>query len=228
MSSGNFGTVSHLLREESDLKIEELSKQFVRDILLENGGSGGKGLPDLKDEQIIETAVKYIQLYERFVGKKFDFNLAKNPERRIIENLRDSGYLYGGCVQLMAASPRDSSFCERFIESLKDNNIPYIGPFYASAHKETRKVLEYLNILDKSMEPVVIITSAGRSNGLGPVVAGNSRFPVISCNPYSDNEAYMADVHSSLRMPSKLPLAVIIEPANAVLFAKRILDIGRN
>ena len=45
MSCGNFGTVSHLLREESDLKIEELSKQFVRDILLENGGSGGKDYP---------------------------------------------------------------------------------------------------------------------------------------------------------------------------------------
>ncbi len=226
MKTGNFESVTHLLREESELKIEELSKQFVRDALLEKGGGKVNELPDLNDRQVIETSLKYIRLYERFVGRKFDFSLAKNPKKRIMENLRAGGYIYGGCVQLMAASPRDQRFCERFAKSLEDNKIPYVGPFYASAHKETHKVLEYIRKLDNSIEPVVIITSAGRSNGLGPVVAGNSRFPVISCNPYSDNEAYMADVHSSLRMPSKLPLAVIIDPGNAVLFAKRILDIG--
>ena len=228
MDTGNYRYVTELLREKSELKIEELSKQFVRDILLEHDSGGTGGLRELTDDHVVEVALKYILLYERFIGKKFVFDTAEHPGLRIVHNLRGRGYIYGGCVSLMAASEKDRQFCERLVKVLNELDVPYIGPFYTSAHKQTRQVLEYLEKLEKSIEPVVFITSAGRSNGLGPVVAGNTRFPVIACNPYSDNEAYMADVHSSLRMPSKLPLAVIIEPENAVLFAKRILDIGGN
>jgi len=228
MDTGNYENVTELLQEKSELKIEELSKQFVRDILLENKRGGTNQPGDLTDEQVVVTSLKYIHLYERFVGEKFVFDTVKNPQRRIVRNLRERGYIDGGCVALLAASPKDRHFCERLIKVLNELDVPYIGPFYASAHKQTIVVLEYLGKLEKSIEPMVLITSAGRSNGLGPVVAGNTRFPVISCNPYSDNEAYLADVHSSLRMPSKLPLAVIIDPGNAVLFAKRILDLGGN
>ena len=227
MDAGDYGNVTDLLRKRNDLKIEELSKQFVRDILLENesGGTGRQG--ELTDDQVVEVALKYIRLYERFVGEKFVFDTVKDPRRRIVQNLRQRGYIYGSCVNLMAASQKDRKFCDRLVKALVEQDIPYNGPFYASAHKQTREVLEYLEELDKSIEPVVVITSAGRSNGLGPVAAGNTKFPVITCNPYSDRSTYMIDIHSSLRMPGNLPLAVIVEPENAVLFAKRILDLGR-
>lgn len=49
--------------------------------------------------------------------------------------------------------------------------------------------------------PVVFIAVAGRSNGLGPVVAGNTALPVINCPPVSKKEQ-THDVWSSLSVPS--------------------------
>ncbi len=97
----------------------------------------------------------------------------------------------------------------------------------ASAHKNTKQVLELLERNEKSIEPVVYLTIAGRSNALSGVVAANSSFPVIACPPFKDMAAYMVDVHSSLRMPSKVPVATIVDPKNAALFAKRVLQNGK-
>ena len=49
--------------------------------------------------------------------------------------------------------------------------------------------------------PTVLIAIAGRSNGLGPVLSGNTALPVINCPPVSSDWAAQ-DVWSSLRMPS--------------------------
>jgi hypothetical protein len=49
----------------------------------------------------------------------------------------------------------------------------------------------------------VIVAVAGRSNGLGPTVAGNTILPVISCPPLSADWGAQ-DVWSSLRLPSGL------------------------
>ena len=42
---------------------------------------------------------------------------------------------------------------------------------------------------------------AGRSNGLGPVLSGNTAYPVISCPPLTPDWGAQ-DVWSSLRLPS--------------------------
>jgi 5-(carboxyamino)imidazole ribonucleotide mutase/phosphoribosylaminoimidazole-succinocarboxamide synthase len=48
--------------------------------------------------------------------------------------------------------------------------------------------------------------------------------PVIACPPYS--EAYAgADIFSSLRMPSSIAPATVLEPANAALLAAKILGL---
>lgn len=49
--------------------------------------------------------------------------------------------------------------------------------------------------------PTVFVAVAGRSNGLGPVMSGNTAFPVISCPPLSPDWGAQ-DVWSSLRLPS--------------------------
>ena len=49
--------------------------------------------------------------------------------------------------------------------------------------------------------PTVFVAVAGRSNGLGPVVSGNSAYPVINCPPITPDWG-VQDVWSSLRMPS--------------------------
>lgn len=49
--------------------------------------------------------------------------------------------------------------------------------------------------------PTVFVAVAGRSNGLGPVMSGNTAYPVINCPPLTPDWGAQ-DVWSSLRMPS--------------------------
>jgi phosphoribosylaminoimidazole carboxylase PurE protein len=73
--------------------------------------------------------------------------------------------------------------------------------------------------------PKVYITVAGRSNALSAFVDGQVHAPVIACPPPS--EAFGgADIYSSLRMPSGIAPAVILDPANAALLAAKILGIA--
>ena len=55
--------------------------------------------------------------------------------------------------------------------------------------------------LPGSNEKVVLIAVAGRSNGLGPVLSGNTPFPVINCPPVKP-ENVPQDIWSSLNVPS--------------------------
>ena len=47
----------------------------------------------------------------------------------------------------------------------------------------------------------MLIAAAGRSNGLGPVLSGNTAFPVINCPPASSQDLHQ-DIWSSLKVPS--------------------------
>ncbi|MBN2111842.1 AIR carboxylase family protein [Candidatus Woesearchaeota archaeon] len=230
MKSGKYANVSELLKANPKLKIREESKQFVRDVLIEGGYEEGKPIPDLTDEQVIETAWRYINSYERLSGNEFSFAATElpNARQRIMNNLIKAGMAYGGCVVPIGASKKDEEHWKKIADALRENNVPYTAPFFGSAHKETRRVLDFVESMDRdSIEPLVYLTFAGRSNGLGPVVAGNTRYPVIACPPFKDTATYAVDIHSSLRMPSNLPLMTVVEPGNAVLAAKRIIDMVR-
>ncbi len=220
--------VSDLLKVRPELKIREESKQFVRDVLIEAGYEEGKPIPELTDEQVVETAWRYISSYERLTGERFKFPADELPARkRIMNNLMRAGLAYGGCVIPIGASEKDAEHWERMRVALAEAQVPFTYPVYLSAHKQTQQVLDYIRKMDTSVEPLVYLTFAGRSNGLGPVVAGNTNYPVITCPVFKDAATYNIDIHSSLRMPSNLPLMTVIDPGNAVLAAKRIIDMAR-
>ncbi|MBO6577194.1 MAG: phosphoribosylaminoimidazolesuccinocarboxamide synthase [Rhodothermales bacterium] len=67
----------------------QLSKEFVREWLMENGFQGleGQQLPDLPDEFRIEVASRYVELYERITGRTFEPDTARDPVARIQEAL---------------------------------------------------------------------------------------------------------------------------------------------
>lgn len=48
---------------------------------------------------------------------------------------------------------------------------------------------------------MVLIAVAGRSNGLGPVLSGNTPLPVINCPPFKP-ENISQDLWSSINVPS--------------------------
>jgi phosphoribosylaminoimidazole carboxylase PurE protein len=95
----------------------------------------------------------------------------------------------------------------------------------ASAHKAASYLLELLAAYEADDRPKVYITVAGRSNALSGLVDGNVAAPVIACPPYSDRFGG-GDVFSSLRMPSGIVPAVILEPKGAALLAAKILSLA--
>jgi len=86
-----------------------------------------------------------------------------------------------------------------------------------SAHKVTEETLKTVSYYNGWQTPVIFIAVAGRSNGLGPVVSGNTTLPVINCPPPSEK-----DVWSSLSVPSGLGCATVVYPEAAALHAASI------
>ncbi len=95
----------------------------------------------------------------------------------------------------------------------------------ASAHKAARYLLDLLAGYEADPQAKVYVTIAGRSNALSGMVDANVTAPVIACPPYSDRFGG-ADLFSSLRMPSGVAPAVVLEPAGAALLAAKILAIA--
>jgi len=86
-----------------------------------------------------------------------------------------------------------------------------------SAHKVTEDTLNTVAYYNSWKTPVIYIAVAGRSNGLGPVVSGNTTLPVINCPPLSER-----DIWSSLSVPSGLGCATVVYPEAAALHAASI------
>ncbi|MCL5610989.1 MAG: AIR carboxylase family protein [Chloroflexi bacterium] len=93
-----------------------------------------------------------------------------------------------------------------------------------SAHKTAEHTLAILRNYEADPRPKVYITVAGRSNALSGFADGAVSAPVIACPPSSDLLDRI-DIFSSLRMPSGIAPAVILEPANAALLAAKILGL---
>lgn len=92
-----------------------------------------------------------------------------------------------------------------------------------SAHKAPDRTLQILAEYEGLMIPIVVIAVAGRSNGLGPVMSGNTQMPVINCPPLSSSMVADSDVWSSLRTPSGLGCSTVLYPETAALAAASIL-----
>lgn len=94
MKNSDYKNVSELLKEKPKLKIKEMSKQFVRDIITKKGFSyGSEGeIPNLEDEDVIEVAYRYIKLFEIMTGDKFPFPQG-NVMDSLKEALKEGGYL---------------------------------------------------------------------------------------------------------------------------------------
>lgn len=95
----------------------------------------------------------------------------------------------------------------------------------ASAHKVPLHLLQMLEEYEQDARPKVYITIAGRSNALSGMVDAHVAAPVIACPPYSDKFAG-GDVLSSLRAPSGVAPAVVLEPEGAALLAAKLLGLA--
>lgn len=107
-----------------------------------------------------------------------------------------------------------SSFNRRFGVNVEEITL--------SGHKSPRKCLDKLDeIIGDYPDGGVIVVKVGRSNGLGPMLAARSSWPVIAIP--ATMEENPEDVWSSIRMPSCVPLATIWPGKNAMLMVMNIL-----
>ena len=125
-------------------------------------------------------------------------------------------------VTLFLASESDKDHAEKILAVLKEFGIA-AETVIASAHKVPEKVLAKVEELNNRKEPTVIITCVGLSNGLSGVVAGSSVHPIIACPVFKDKNDYLVNIHSTLQMPSDVPVLTVLDPKNAALAAVRIL-----
>jgi 5-(carboxyamino)imidazole ribonucleotide mutase len=124
-------------------------------------------------------------------------------------------------VIIIAGSKSDEEHYQKIAKEVRKFDIETIIRI-GSAHKTAEHVLNLLRLYEQMPRPKVYITVAGRSNALSGFVDGAVMSPVIACPPTSTAFAG-ADIFSSLRMPSGISPALVLEPSNAAWLAARIL-----
>ena len=120
---------------------------------------------------------------------------------------------------ILMGSKADLDHCNKIAEACKQFGIETVTRI-GSAHKTAEHALSILREYEADPRPKVYITVAGRSNALSGFTDGAVSAPVIACPPPSESFGG-ADVYSSLRMPSGVAPALILEPINAALFAAK-------
>ena len=88
-SSRYFYADGYQERQNSGESQKQLSKDFVRQWLLEKGFQGleGQEIPEMSDAKIIEISNRYIELYEQIVGEPFVKATTENVLDRIEKNV---------------------------------------------------------------------------------------------------------------------------------------------
>ena len=88
-SSRYFYADGYAARQEKGEAQKQLSKEFVRQWLIENGfqGKDGQQIPEMSDEKITEISNRYIELYEQITGEKFIKASTENVITRIEKNV---------------------------------------------------------------------------------------------------------------------------------------------
>jgi phosphoribosylaminoimidazole-succinocarboxamide synthase len=88
-SSRYFYADGYQERQDKGEEQKQLSKEFVRRWLIENGfqGQEGQQIPDMNDAYIESVSDRYIELYENILGEKFVKADIDNIDQRIEKNV---------------------------------------------------------------------------------------------------------------------------------------------
>jgi phosphoribosylaminoimidazole-succinocarboxamide synthase len=94
-SSRYFYAEGYQKRQDNNESQKQLSKEFVREWLMENGfqGKDGQVIPEMNDDFVQSVSDRYIELFEKVSGNKFEKANFENPIDRIEKNV--SAYLSG-------------------------------------------------------------------------------------------------------------------------------------
>ena len=70
---------------------KQLSKEFVREWLIANNfmGKEGQQIPEIPDDFVNTVTTRYIELFEKITGNKFQPDISSNPDERIKKNINE-------------------------------------------------------------------------------------------------------------------------------------------
>lgn len=93
-SSRYFYSEGYDERQKQGEPQRQLSKEFVRQWLIENGfqGKEGQTVPEMTDEIVRGISERYIELYEVFTGHKFEKNSYENVLSRIEQHIVSNNF----------------------------------------------------------------------------------------------------------------------------------------
>ena len=74
----------------TDKPQRQLSKEFVREWLMDRGFQGleGQTMPTLPDDFRLKVSSRYIELFEALTGRDFEPAMRENPEQRVLAAIR--------------------------------------------------------------------------------------------------------------------------------------------
>lgn len=220
-------------RFDQGLSPEHIDKEFLRLWFTKHCDPYNDAeLPKAPDDLVIELSKRYITLFERITGQAF----AYHPYDQIEAQIKQAITPYVGTqptfdpvpvaspsgekkVVIIMGSSSDQPHADKIVKPLRDAGIS-TTVHVASAHKQAHEALRLLEAYGN--DRVIYVTIAGRSNALSGFVAGHSDKPVIACPPHKDKADYLVNIHSSLQMPSKVPVMTICDPKNCALAIERM------
>jgi phosphoribosylaminoimidazole-succinocarboxamide synthase len=84
-------------RQATGERQKQLSKEFVREWLIENNfmGKEGQTVPEMTDEWVNTISQRYIELYEKVIGEKFNPQPLndKETEQCVLSSLKKNGFI---------------------------------------------------------------------------------------------------------------------------------------
>ena len=156
-------------------------------------------------KEVTSEAMEEIKKNYKWVSEQANVLLVKPSARAVI----------------MMGSASDMDHGQKIQKHLESFGVP-ADIRVSSAHKGTEETMRILRWYESHNIPTVFIAIAGRSNGLGPVLSGNTAYPVINCPPIKGDWGAQ-DIWSSLRLPSGLGCTTIIDTEGAAIAAAQIL-----
>ena len=90
-SSRYFYSEGYAERQEKGEAQRQLSKEFVREWLMENGfqGKEGQQVPEMTDDFVNLVSTRYRELFEKITGKSFEQAPLEGAEERIKANVEN-------------------------------------------------------------------------------------------------------------------------------------------
>lgn len=221
---------------ESGRSQKQLSKEFVRQWLMDNGfdGKDGQLMPEFPDIFISSVEKNYSLLYEELMGEElkarqcFESRNEKQYFEKIITEIpKARAKATKPIIGIVMGSDSDFKMMKSAVDILLESHVSFeLG--IISAHRTPIDVETYSRKA-KAKGIKVIIAGAGGSAHLPGMLAASTTLPIIGVPVQQESSTIEMDsVLSMLQMPPGVPVGIvgINRSQNAALYALQMIGIA--